>query len=366
MSHSTQANPRIRILIATIAVVLLLIGVAWMGGMFIHKISPEEKNILMEYSANSDGELFTVTSTRVPLVESVPASLSAKQTTLISSRILARITAIKVRSGDVVKKDQLLIQLEKSDLEARAKQSAEQARSIQAKLTEAEQNLSRMNKLFKDGLVAKAEQEKAIANQQSLSADLSGAQLALKDAQTSLSYTDIRSPIDGRVVDRFAEPGDTATPGSNLLSLYNPSSLRVEAQVRETLAIRLNIGDPVTVEIPTFKKSIPAFVEEIVPAANPNSRSFSIKVSFEFDATLLPGMYARVLLPIGEEDKLLIPETLVAQMGQLDVVWVLNGKQVERRFIKLGNWKDDGKVEVVSGLTEGDEIIPIPAGHMNQ
>ena len=68
------------------------------------------------------------------------------------------------------------------------------------------------------------------------------------------------------MVDRFAEPGDTASPGQKLLSLYNPVSLRVEARVREQLALKLAIGDELTVEVPALAQRYTARIEEIVPA----------------------------------------------------------------------------------------------------
>lgn len=347
-THSTQ-----RLIVMLAAVIVLLLSVAWLGGAFTDKIEPGVINA----PALVESDIYRVTATPVPVVEPVPASLTAKQNTLISSRILARITSIEVRAGETVTQGQLLARLEQSDVESRAKQVAEQVRAIQARLKEAEQNLERITKLHRDGLVAKADLDRAQANQQALAADLSGAKLAQEEAQTTLAYSEIRAPIAGRVIDRLAEPGDTATPGKPLLSLYNPMSLQVEAPVRETLAIRLNIGDPVTVEIPTLQKSLAAFVEEIVPAADPNSRSFSVKARFEFDASLLPGMYARLLLPVGTEQKLLIPQDRIARVGQLDVAWLRKADHVERRFIKLGDWRDATQVEVVSGLVEGDELL---------
>lgn len=347
-THSTQ-----RLIVMLAAVLVLLLSVAWLGGAFTDKIEPG----VISSPEVVESDVHRVTATPVPVVEPVPASLTAKQNTLISSRILARITSIEVRAGETVTQGQLLARLEQSDVESRAKQVAEQVRAIQARLKEAEQSLERITKLHRDGLVAKADLDRAQANQQALAADLSGAKLAQEEAQTTLAYSEIRAPIAGRVIDRLAEPGDTATPGKPLLSLYNPMSLQVEAPVRETLAIRLNIGDPVTVEIPTLQKSLAAFVEEIVPAADPNSRSFSVKARFDFDASLLPGMYARLLLPVGIEQKLLIPQDRIASVGQLDVVWVRKEDHIERRFIKLGDWRDATQVEVVSGLVEGDELL---------
>ena len=140
---------------------------------------------------------------------------------------------------------------------------------------------------------------------------------ALEEAKTALGYTEILAPFDGRVVDRFAEPGDTAQPGTKLLALYNPLSLRVEAQVREVVALGLEVGQDLQVEIPAMQKIVDAVIQERVPAADPGSRSFLVKAGVAFDKSLLPGMYARLLVPVGTGKKVLIPE-VVAVLEQIN------------------------------------------------
>jgi len=174
-----------------------------------------------------------------------------------------------------------------------------------------------------------------------------------------VSYSEIRAPIDGRVVDRFAEPGDTAAPGNKLLTLYNPLTLRVEAQVREQLALTLQENQRLRVEIPALNLKLDAELEERVPAADPGSRSFLIKVRMPFNAQLQPGMYARLLVPAGEREQIRIPADRIVTVGQLDLVWVLQDGQAYRRFVKLGNTYGD-QIEVLSGLSDGDKILPIP------
>lgn len=337
------------------AVVILLLMVAWMAGMFSAKLAPGLNTVPPVDASRA----ITIAEQSYALIEPVPASVEAKQATLISSRIMARITAIHVRSGDSVSKGQLLISLEKSDLDAKARQANEQVRAISARLTEARQSLERATKLQAQGLLAAADLDRARANNDALSADFAASQQALQEAQTAVTFSEIRAPIDGRVVDRFAEPGDTATPGSKILSLYNPLSLRIEAQVREQLALSLDINEPMQVEIPSLNLVLTAELEERVPAADPGSRSFLIKARVPFQATLEPGMYARLLVPAGQTQQIKIPADRVVHVGQLDLVWVLQDGQAYRRFVKLGkNVASD--VEILSGLNPGDLLLPVP------
>ena len=346
--------------VPTAAIIILLLMVAWMAGIFSEKLAP---GTLPKSDVNAE-KGFVVKSENYAIFEPVPASVEAKQATVISARIMARITAINVRSGDNVKQGQLLLTLEKTDLPSKPQQAGEQIRAVTARLTEAKQNLERAITLQKQGLLAAADLDKARANHDALTADLSAAKQAQEEANIAVSFSEIRAPIDGRVVDRFAEPGDTAAPGNKLLTLYNPLTLRVEAQVREQLALTLEANQKLNVEIPSLNLQLDAELEERVPAADPGSRSFLIKVRMPFNAQLQPGMYARLLVPAGDLRQIRIPAERVVQVGQLDLVWVLQDGQAYRRFLKLGNTFGDD-IEVLSGLSDGDIILPIPEGLSN-
>ena len=218
----------------------------------------------------------------------------------------------------------------------------------------------RAEELHRRGLIAVAARDAARADAAALEADLSSARQALQEAEAAVAFSEIRSPIAGRVVDRFAEPGDTASPGSKLLSLYNPFSLRVEARVRETLALSLEMGQELAVEIPSLRQQISARIEEIVPAADPGSRSFLVKATLPAEQKLMPGMYARLLVPAGERRRLLVPSDRVARVGQLDMVWVASESGAVRRFVRLGPDVPEGQVEVISGLEPEERILPLP------
>lgn len=345
-----------KVILSLVAIVALLLMIAWMAGLFGEKTQPGT-NVIKQ---TNTGDPVAVVAADVTIIEKVPASVEATQATLISSRLMARISAVQVRAGDVVAKGDLLLELENSDIKAQVQQAESRIRAVSARLKEARQNLDRATELQSGGVMSRADLDKAVANHEALLAEMGGATQVLEEANTALGYTKIVAPFDGRVVDRFAEPGDTAQPGSKLLALYNPLSLRVEAQVREHLALELEVGQALQVEIPSLEKVVDAVIEERVPAAEPGSRSFLVKAGVAFDADMLPGMYARLLVSAGTGQQLLIPAERVVHIGQLDLVWVLKEGQSYRRFVRIGQTVQDGKVEVVSGLSEGDMVLPLP------
>jgi len=345
-----------KIILPLLAIVILLLMIAWMAGLFVEKIPPGTNTIVQ---ANT-GEPMVVKVSDVTIIEKVPASVEATQATLISSRLMAQIVEVKVRAGDSVKKGDLLLELENSDIKAQVKQAESNLGATLARMTEASQALGRVKELQAGGVMSVADLDKAQAIHDTLVAEMAGAKQALAEVNTALNYSAILAPFDGRVVDRFAEPGDTAQPGSKLLALYNPLSLRVEAQVREHLALSLEVGQPLQVEIPVLERVFDAVIEERVPAADPGSRSFLVKAGVAFDQSLLPGMYARLLVPAGSGRQLLIPADRVVHVGQLDLVWVLQDGHSYRRFVRIGQVVEDGQVEVLAGLAEGDMILPLP------
>ena len=103
------------------ALILLGIMVAWMAGSFDEKVAPEI-SAMTKHPLDSS-LLFEVTQQKYELLEPVPATIAAKQTAVISSRILARIEEVNVRAGDYVKKGQALVLLERSDLKSRVSQA---------------------------------------------------------------------------------------------------------------------------------------------------------------------------------------------------------------------------------------------------
>ena len=335
--------------IPVFTVVGLLVVVAWMAGVFTSQVAPG----LLTRKADQMLNSYTVKYTTKPILESIPAGIKAREATLLSSQILARIKKIHVRAGDNVQKGQLLVTLESEGLKAQLAQSIAMVDASQAMLTEAKSNFERAQTLKEKGLVSQSELDVAVTNFRRYGSELVAAKQRKQAAQTALEYSKITSPFSGVVVERSAEPGNMASPGQLLLSLYDPLTLQIEADVRESLATQLDIGRKITVKVDSVGKKINAIIVEIVPAADPNARSFLIKAGIEFDPNLRPGMFARMLIEDGTKEVLSIPVEYVKSFGQLDMVWLLKNDNLSRRFVRLGK-SQLNQVEIVSGLNSGD------------
>jgi len=158
------------------------------------------------------------------------------------------------------------------------------------------------------------------------------------------------------VVTRLAEPGDLAWPGKPLLVLQTRGDLRLEAQVREGLIQHIRIGDELTTEITALNSTFSGTVEEIVPSADPATRTFLVKVGLPGGEGLFPGMFGRLFVPIEQTDVIVIPQKALARIGQLEVVTVLSDNQWEQVFVKTGRVIDNNMIEILSGLDGGEKI----------
>lgn len=341
-------------LVTTVATLLvLLLMIMWMAGAFEQKIQPDVRKSGVQYS----GPKLTLALESVPLFEDVTATVQSGQTTEVAAQIQARIQAIHVKSGDHIKPGQLLITLDDQSFKARSAQAADNLSAIDARLQNARTHFTRTQGLYNKESATLADLESAQADYESLKAQSASARQALNETQHVMDYSRITSSFAARVIDRHAEPGDMALPGKTLLTLYDPALLRFEAHVRESVAVGLQPGQVLQARIDTLDKSLPVTIAEIVPAAEPTARSVLIKTRTEQQAGLFPGLFARLRIPQGEEQMLLIPEIYLQQAGQLDAVWLLQDGQIVRRFVRVGQRYPEGRIKIIAGLQAGDQVI---------
>ncbi len=346
-----------RVLPVVIGLTVLVGIIAWMSGAFEEKVQPGQQEVAVRTRA-ADQPVATVGEVRKDYIEEALGTLKAANRTVISAKVLARIQAIPVQADEEVQPGQELVVLEEGELRARLNQSNEAVLAASASATEAQAAFDRTKMLFEKDATSKALYDQAFARLKVAEADLRRAEQSVAEATAMLSYTTIAAPSAGRIVDRLAEPGDMATPGQPLLTMYDPTTLRLEVPVMEHLALKLKVGDPVTVRIDALDRELQGTVAQRVPQAEVSSRSFLVKVDLPQSGELFEGMFGRLLIPAGQRLHLCIPKDAIQTIGQLDFVDVVRDDDtLERRFIKTGREGLPGKVEVLSGVDAGETVI---------
>jgi len=346
--------------LAGIAAALALLGgvMAYFTGAFHDTIDPVPASTARV--ALDPAATFTVRAIEEPLTEQATGTVRAKDETVISSRITATIARINVRAGDHVQAGDALVELDARDLQARAAQQEQAVRAARARVAEARPNFERMQELVRENLVARAEYDRALAALRAAEADLARAEQAAAEARTGLSYGTIDAPFAGRVIDRYADPGDTAVPAQPLIRLYDPEQMRLEAPIPESLAAAVATGAKLDARIDALDRDLRVTVEEIVPSADPGSRSVLVKAALAREAGLYPGMFGRLYIPRGTVHTVYIPPEAIRRVGQLEFVSVLTPAGVVRRQIRTGALRHEGLIEVRSGLADGETIVRAP------
>ena len=346
----------LKILGIVFAFVLLGSVMAYLAGFFEEKIPIDFSGVVP--SADT-GQVVAAEVSSEPLIEQAAGTLRAKVETVISPLITATISSIGVWSGDDVQAGELLVTLDARELKARVDQVHQAVVAARAKLKQTEKDLARVKRIIKadPGAVSKAEHDRMQTALNTAQAELLRLRRQKDEAETELSYSNLTAPIAGRIVERLADPGDTARKGEPLLRMYDPATLRLEASVRESVASKLAIGQALTAEVDALNKKYPVVVDEIVPSVDPGSRAFLVKLSLSGGSGLFPGMFGRLMIPIGQIDRIYIPLDAVTQVGQLDFVIVKTEQGPARRYVRLGERRKDDRVEVISGLAPGEQVL---------
>jgi membrane fusion protein, multidrug efflux system len=353
-------------------VVLLML---WLAGKFAPKV-PVNPPADQRQLSGVDGQVVPVRVVRLPLSESAVGTIRAVHETSIGSKLLARVVEVNLKAGQKVKKGDVLVRLDDTDLQAKLQQTKAAVASIEAVRNQAATDEKRYASLIESRAISRQEYEKTVLALRSATADLRRAQETVNEVQATLDWATVRSPIDGTVIDKKVDAGDMVTPGQMLLTLFDPTRMQLVASVRESLTRRLQVGQSIGVKVEGLNKQCSGTVSEIVPEAQSASRAFQVKVTGPCPTGIYSGMFGRILVPLEEEQVLVIPRQAVRTVGQLELVEVVEKGKTVQRAIRVGRNLGDLKeldsrvigahvlgeqVEVLSGLREGEQVV-MPAG----
>jgi RND family efflux transporter MFP subunit len=336
---------------------VLFAAVAWLSGGCTEKIGPDDEGAHIE-SGEAPSATAVVAEDKSMVYEEVSGTIYSARHTTISSKILARIEAIPVRAGDEIEAGTVVVRLDSRDLGARLAAARERVASANAAAELALSERDRVAGMHASNVASKRDLDRTEANLRMARAELERAKQNAADAKIALSYAEIRSPVTGRVIDKLAEPGDTAAPGAPLLRVYDPGAMRLEAPVREGLAMQLTSGQPLRVSIESLELTLEGEIDEIVPAAEPGARTFLVKVRLPRDPRLFSGMFGRIAVPAGEKMRIVAPAAAIETIGQLEYATVVDedGAPV-RRLVTTGPPVAGDLVEVLSGLDAGERVV---------
>ncbi len=313
---------------------------------------------------------------QVPLNVRSTGTVHARETAIVSAQVMGRIQQVMVREGDSVRAGQTLVVLDDAALRAstdqaqaavKAAQSEQAAAQTDAKL--AASTLERYKQLQAEKSVSPQEMdevsrraEAAAARLDAVRAQTDAARAQESAARTMLGYTHLLAPFSGIVTARMADLGTMATPGVPLLQVDQTGVLQLDATVDESAISTIHKGMKAQVEIDGGNStSLAGTVAEIVPAADPASHSFLVKIDLPTTSQLRAGMYGTAEFANGTRQAILIPRSAVVMRGSLASAYILDGQGVARlRTLTLGATQGS-LIEVLSGISSGEKLVDAPS-----
>jgi len=283
--------------------------------------------------------------------------------------------------GDYVRKNQILALLEDDEIKAeikRAKASLSLAiakkNEILAELSKVEKDLKRYRTLYKKNVIPKQKLEQIETTYKTLLAkkDLAIAQInqakaTIEKLNVIHSYYFIKSPIYGRVSDRFLDEGSMMDTKVPILEIVNDNPLKVITYVNEEDIVYLRLNEKVEIKVDAYpNKVFIGRIKRISPAVDPKTHTGKIEIYVSNKKGLLKsGMYAHIRIYVREKLCLAIPLDSLNRIPGTGTyfVYIINSNIAHKRNIEIGV-RDRGFVEVKKGLNLGDLIVKVGQGRL--
>lgn len=352
-----QSGKTLLLFASIVGVGVLLVA---LSGKFHRKVDSRASTSISSLLPNA--QIFEVRESLQPRFETAVGVIKPVRESNLASKILARVLEVNVTAGKEVREGDVLVRLNSEEQVSRVRQAESELDSALARLQLATIEASRASQLIETRSISQAEFDTAQSALKTAQALADRATRAVEETKVYLDYGTIRAPYSGVVVDKAVNPGDTVIPGQTLLTIYEPGNMQLVANVRESLALNLHVGQSITAKLESIEHSCTATVSEVVPKADASSHSFEVKATGPCPPGIYAGMFGRLYIPLEDERVILIPSISVQRVGQLTMVQIAQGEQSVRRSIQTGRVFDD-QIEVLSGLVPGERIV-LPSSMM--
>lgn len=313
----------------------------------------------------------TVSATSIPETIEVVGTVRARTSAVVSTRIPGSISVLRVREGDRVKKGQILAQLDARENQATAAVAVAGIDDARRALDEsssrkelADTTFTRYERLYAAQVVSRQEFDDRKTERDLAAQGLARAEARLRQAMEGsraasamADYTRIVAPVSGIITSKQADLGATVFPGQPLMTIEDEGSYQLELAIPENMAARVGPGTAVRVTLDADNSSFAARVDEVVPSADPVSRTFTAKINLARKG-IRSGMFGRGAIASGTAvSGIVLAKKAVVERGALASLWVLDRSNSARmRLVKVGRTHGD-RVEILSGLSAGERVV---------
>lgn len=302
--------------------------------------------------------------------------IRAQQFVEVHARVEGYLERMLFDEGTYIKKGQTLFQIDPTLYRARVKRAEAQLNKAKAQALKAERDLNRIKPLFELNAASQLDLDNAIANYEGANADVAVCEADMVQAQMTLDYTTVKSPISGYISERNADIGALVGPGSQslLATIVKSDTVQIDFSMTSLEYLKsktrnVNLGhtdttrtwNPYVTVTLADGSSYPyqGLVNFADPQIDPKTGTFSVRAEMPNpEQILLPGQFTRVrLLMDVREDALVVPtKSIVVESGGAFIYVVRPDSVVEKRFVELGPELKNTTV-VERGIVAGEDIV---------
>lgn len=302
-----------------------------------------------------------VRAVAVPQSVELFGTVEAERTAAVSSRVMATVTAVRVRPGDTVRPGQVLVEIDAETARGQEAQALGALAQAQAAYALAERNLERYRALSAAKAAADLELDMARMQYEQAKGAVEQAQGAVSAASSVARESSVVAPFAGRVAAKLCEVGDLAAPGRPLMMIESEQGRRLALSVPESSVVEsgLKVGAELAVRFDALPAAgeRPGRVVEMSPGADPFSHSYMVKVEVP-GADVPSGAAGRARLAVGTRQAVLVPRDAVVRAGGVTMVVVRDEQgRARSRVVTLGAPAGGGEVEVLSGLSGAEAVL---------
>ncbi|WP_298499678.1 efflux RND transporter periplasmic adaptor subunit [uncultured Algibacter sp.] len=299
---------------------------------------------------------------------SVSGKIQATNSADLSTRMMGYVNNVHVNVGDKVRKGQLLVSINNTDLQAKKAQINAGITEATAAFNSAKKDYNRFKNLFADNSASQKEMDDMTANFEMAKARLEAAKQMKNEINAQFTYSNITAPFNGTITSKNVKIGDMANPGMPLISIETPGHFEVIAMVPETEISTIKKGTTVNVLVKSINKTLKGKVTEVSTSAKNTGGQYLAKINLnKTDTNILSGMFATVQFPIERKattSMILIPTDAIVTNGQLSGIYTVSQSNTALlRWIRLGKVFEN-QVEVLSGLNADEAYIVSAEGKL--
>lgn len=344
-----------KLILAAVFIGGLIVLLVWIQGGFHDKIPGGRQPV----SESAEDSVHAVPVETVEIVEEVTVSgtVDSEEFARVAARAQGHVIELNADAGDNVDKGDVLLEIDNTEMVKRKAQARAELAAAKADLDQAAKDYERFKALYEKESIAKKELDQAEARYEMAEAAKERAEAALEEANILLSYGTVRAPFDGVIGERYVNLGDLVTPGEPLFKIFIPASAQLVAPVGEQYAPVLEVGTPVTVNVPSIGVTQKTKLREVVPQRDEKTRTITVKAPLKSEPGLGPGLYGTLTFKTGSSRVVAVPKDAVINVGQLESVKVVENGKTRIRHVKVGKELSEGRVEILSGLKPGDKIV---------